>query len=146
MGGLAGNLEVMEVVLDDGTLRDRFVICGNPEAAERDHSVRAQLLEQLQAAIADSHDKPLGDRPALVQSLRAKPRHMVPSRRSACHAISPPSITMDWPVMYAASGEARNANSAAISSGVACRPSGMLRSTSSSISLVYSACCMGVST
>lgn len=70
---IAGNLEVKEVVLDDGTMRDRFVICRNPEAAERDHSVRAQLLEQLEAAIADSDDKPLGDRLALVQSLRAKP-------------------------------------------------------------------------
>jgi transposase len=70
---VAGNLEVKEVVLDDGTMRDRFVICRNPEAAERDQAVRVQLLEQLQAAIAGSDDKPLGDRLALLQSLRAKP-------------------------------------------------------------------------
>lgn len=70
---VAGNLEVKEVVLDDGTMRDRFVICRNPEAADRDRNVRAQLLEQLEAAIAGTDDKPLIERLALVQSLRAKP-------------------------------------------------------------------------
>jgi transposase len=70
---VAGNLEVKEVVLDDGTMRDRFVICRNPEAAERDRSIRAQLLEQLEAAIAGSDDEPLSERLALLQSLRAKP-------------------------------------------------------------------------
>ncbi len=70
---VAGNLEVKEVVLDDGTMRDRFVICRNPEAADRDRIVRAQLLEQLEAAIADSDDKPLGERLELAHSLRAKP-------------------------------------------------------------------------
>jgi Transposase DDE domain len=70
---VAGNLEVKEVVLDDGTMRDRFVICRNPEAADRDRRVRAQLLEQLGAAIASSDDKPLGERLELAQSLRAKP-------------------------------------------------------------------------
>ena len=70
---VAGNLEVKEVVLDDGTMRDRFVICRNPEAADRDRRVRAQLLEQLGAAIAGSDDKPLGERLELAQWLRAKP-------------------------------------------------------------------------
>jgi|SRR5579875_713396 len=51
---VAGNLEVKEVVLDDGTMHDRFVICRNPEAAERDQAIRAQLLEQLETAIAGS--------------------------------------------------------------------------------------------
>jgi hypothetical protein len=70
---VAGNLEVKEVVLDDGTMRDRFVICRNPEAAERDRSIRAQLLEQLEAAIAGSDDEPRSERLALLHSLRAKP-------------------------------------------------------------------------
>jgi len=30
---VAGNLEVKEVVLDEGTLRDRFLVCRNPETA-----------------------------------------------------------------------------------------------------------------
>jgi Transposase DDE domain len=70
---VAGNLEVREVVLDDGTMRDRFVICRNPEAAERGQAVRAQILEQLESAIAGSDAKPLDQRLALLQSLRAKP-------------------------------------------------------------------------
>ena len=70
---VAGNLEIKEVVLDDGTMRDRFVICRNPEAAERDRSIRAQLLERLESAIAGSDDKPLDERLALLQSLRARP-------------------------------------------------------------------------
>jgi transposase len=51
---VAGNLQIKEVVLDDGTLRDRFVICRNPEQAERDQHVRDELIAQLQAQIADS--------------------------------------------------------------------------------------------
>ena len=51
---IAGNLRVKEVVLDDGTMRDRFVICHNPEAAERDKTIRDQLLAQLATAIAGS--------------------------------------------------------------------------------------------
>jgi hypothetical protein len=51
---VAGNLEVKEVVIDDGAMRDRFVICRNPDQAERDRIVRDQLLAQLQAAIAGS--------------------------------------------------------------------------------------------
>jgi hypothetical protein len=70
---VAGNLEVKEVVLDDGTMRDRFVICRNPDAADRDRSVRAQLLEQLETAIAGSEDKPPGERVELAHSLRARP-------------------------------------------------------------------------
>ena len=53
---IAGNLEVKEVVVDDGVMRDRFVICRNPEQAERDRIVRDQLLAQLADAI-DGTDK-----------------------------------------------------------------------------------------
>ena len=51
---VAGNLEVKEVRIDDGTMRDRFVICRNPDQAERDQAVRDQLLAQLEDAIAGS--------------------------------------------------------------------------------------------
>jgi len=51
---VAGNLRVKEVVIDDGTMRDRFVVCHNPEQAERDRFVRDQLLGQLRDAIAGS--------------------------------------------------------------------------------------------
>ena len=68
---VAGNLEVKEVVIDDGTMRDRFVICRNPEAVERDRTVRDQLLAQLADAIegTDTHDP--GDRAALAAKLPA---------------------------------------------------------------------------
>ena len=42
---VADNLQVKEVVIDDGMMRDRFVICRNPEQAERDRIVRDQLLD-----------------------------------------------------------------------------------------------------
>jgi hypothetical protein len=51
---VAGNLEVKEVVIDDGVMRDRFVICRNPDQAERDRTVRENLLAQLGDAIAGS--------------------------------------------------------------------------------------------
>jgi hypothetical protein len=51
---VAGNLEVKEVVVDDGVMRDRFVICRNPDQAERDRAVRDNLLAQLNDAIAGS--------------------------------------------------------------------------------------------
>ena len=51
---VAGNLRVKEVVIDDATMRDRFVVCHNPEEADRDKSVRDQLLAQLGDAIAGS--------------------------------------------------------------------------------------------
>jgi hypothetical protein len=35
------------VIIDDATMRDRFVICHNPEEAKRDQQVREQLLAQI---------------------------------------------------------------------------------------------------
>lgn len=51
---VAGNLEVKEVVIDNGVMRDRFVICRNPDQAERDRTVRDNLVTQLGSAIAGS--------------------------------------------------------------------------------------------
>jgi transposase len=51
---VAENLRVKEVIIDDGTMRDRFVICHNPDEARRDKTVREQLLAQLADAIAGS--------------------------------------------------------------------------------------------
>src|ERR1700674_1167992 len=47
-----GNLRVKQVRIDDGTYRDRFVICHNPERAGRDQVVREQILDQLRQEIA----------------------------------------------------------------------------------------------
>jgi hypothetical protein len=48
----AGNLQVKEVRLPDAG--DRFVICYNPDAAERDAAIRADLIAKLEQTIAGS--------------------------------------------------------------------------------------------
>ena len=70
---VAGNLRVKEVVIDDGTMRDRFVICHNPEQAERDRAVRDQLLAQLGDAIAGSDTLSRAARAELAGELRSYP-------------------------------------------------------------------------
>ena len=72
---VAGNLEVKEVVLDEGTLCDRFVICRNPETATRDAAIRTALLEQLETAIAGSDDRSPAERHELACRLREKPAY-----------------------------------------------------------------------
>ncbi len=51
---VAGNLRIKEVKprLEQGVLADRFIICHNPEQAERDAAVRERLVTQLTAKIA----------------------------------------------------------------------------------------------
>ena len=52
---VADNLAVKEVRLpDDVATGDRFVVCFNPEAAERDRTVRERLVAQLEELIAGS--------------------------------------------------------------------------------------------
>jgi Transposase DDE domain len=70
---VAGNLRVKEVVIDDGTMRDRFVICHNPEEAKRDRAVREQLLARIQDAIAGSDKLSAEDRHKLYGQLSTKP-------------------------------------------------------------------------
>jgi hypothetical protein len=48
---VAENLRVKEVKISE---TERFVVCHNPEAAERDAAVRANLVERLEAMIAGS--------------------------------------------------------------------------------------------
>src|SRR5512132_4094380 len=69
---VAGNLEVKEVRVDDGTMRDRFVICRNPDQADRDKAVRDQLIKQLEDAIADSDQPSSAERARLAARLTAK--------------------------------------------------------------------------
>jgi hypothetical protein len=69
---VAGNLRVKEVIIDDGTMRDRFVICHNPDEAKRDEQVREQLLAQIQDQIADSDRLAAAERHKLYGQLSAK--------------------------------------------------------------------------
>jgi len=70
---VAGNLEVKEVVLDEGVMRDRFVVCRNPDEATRDAAIRERLVGQLEAAIAGSDELAPAAREKLACDLRAKP-------------------------------------------------------------------------
>lgn len=72
---VAGNLEVKEVVLDEGVMRDRFVVCRNPAEATRDAAVRDRLLAQLEAAIAGSDERSPAERETLAGTLRGKPTY-----------------------------------------------------------------------
>ena len=69
---VAGNLEIKEVRVDEGTMRDRFVICRNPEQAERDRAIREQLVAQLEQEIADSDRLDAAERAKLAGGLQAK--------------------------------------------------------------------------
>jgi Transposase DDE domain len=69
---VAGNLRVKEVVLDEGTMRDRFVVCHNPVEAERDKAVREQILAQLAQQLAGSDSLAAARRQDLACKLEAK--------------------------------------------------------------------------
>jgi transposase len=51
---IADNLHVREVVFDNGTMRDRFVVCHNPEEAIRDAAVRDSIIAELADRIKGS--------------------------------------------------------------------------------------------
>ena len=70
-----GNLRVKQVRIDDGTNRDRFVICHNPERAERDRTVRGQILERLQQEIHHADGLPPSKRSELYGALGTKPAY-----------------------------------------------------------------------
>ena len=57
---VAGNLRVKEVKISD---HERFVVCHNPEAAERDATVRTHLVEHLHGLIADTDRLPQRSEP-----------------------------------------------------------------------------------
>jgi hypothetical protein len=70
---VAANLRVKEVVIDDGTMRDRFVICHNPEQAERDRIVRQAIAQQLERVIAETDALAADKREEVACRLHAKP-------------------------------------------------------------------------
>jgi transposase len=76
---VAGNLRVKEVRVapggtDAGGVRaERFVVCHNPEAADRDAAVRARLIAHLEKLIAGSDQWSARRRDELVGTLKTKP-------------------------------------------------------------------------
>ena len=67
---VAGNLKVKEVRIAQD---ERFVICFNPGAAERDAAVRARMIAQLEEAITDSDQLSKDKRAELRGVISAKP-------------------------------------------------------------------------
>src|SRR3970282_2160371 len=55
---LAETLRVKEVVVADGERRRRYVVCHNPEQAERQRRHREKLLEELRLEL-ESQQQPL---------------------------------------------------------------------------------------
>ena len=78
---VADNLRVKEVTVapggdgdgDDGARTQRFVICHNPEQADRDQQVRTNLVAHLQQLIDGSDTWTARRRDELVGSLKTKP-------------------------------------------------------------------------
>ncbi len=68
-----GGLRVKQVRIDDGTDRDRFVICHNPERARRDQVIREQILARLAEQIARSDKLTPTKRRELYGALATKP-------------------------------------------------------------------------
>ncbi len=70
---LDGGLRVKQVRVDDATNRDRFVVCHNPERAERDQQVRDRILAQLKQQIAGADKLSAAKRSELYGALQTKP-------------------------------------------------------------------------
>jgi len=78
---VAGNLRVKEVSVapggkgdgDEGARAQRFVVCHNPEQAERDEAVRGQLVAHLDSLIVASDGWTDRRRDEFVGSLKTKP-------------------------------------------------------------------------
>jgi Transposase DDE domain len=70
-----GNLRVKQVRIDEGTNRDRFVICHNPERAERDRTVREQILDRLRQEIHHADGLAPSKRSELFGALQTKPAY-----------------------------------------------------------------------
>ena len=67
---VAGNLQVKEVKVRED---ERFVVCFNPEAADRDAAIRQLLVDKLTALIDGSDKLPAGKRSELVGKISTMP-------------------------------------------------------------------------
>jgi len=78
---VAGNLRVKEVAVapggkgdgDEGARAQRFVVCHNPEQADRDQAIRGQLVTHLEQLMAGSDAWTDRRRDEFVGSLKGKP-------------------------------------------------------------------------
>ncbi|WP_202911692.1 IS1634 family transposase [Segeticoccus rhizosphaerae] len=70
---VADNLSVKQVRVGDGARAQRFCVCLNPLAAERDATVRANIVAYLQTQIAGSDEWTVQRRDELAGKLKATP-------------------------------------------------------------------------
>jgi Transposase DDE domain len=76
---VADNLRVKEIRVapgggtNEGARAERFVVCHNPDAADRDAAVRERLIEHLSGLIEGSDAWPKRRRDEFVGSLKGKP-------------------------------------------------------------------------
>jgi hypothetical protein len=68
---VADNLQVKEVNLDDA--EDRFIVCYNPDTAQRDAAMRERLVAQLEQTIADADRLSVAKRAELRGVISTKP-------------------------------------------------------------------------
>ncbi len=81
------NLRVKEVRVDDGVMRDRFVICHNPERATHDAAVRANIVAELSSRIAGSDQMSATQRAELYGKLSTKAAFKRFLRRTATNKL-----------------------------------------------------------
>jgi hypothetical protein len=103
----AGNLRVKEVYVGNGERRQRFVVCHNPEAAERDRQVRANLIAYVTSQIDGTDTWSKSRRDELAGKLRTTPtagsgstRPRSPARPSsmASGCCAPPTTASPRPI------------------------------------------------
>lgn len=70
---VADNLQVKEVIVGHGELRRRYIVCYNPEQAERERKHREQVVVDLEEALAEHEDH--NARRKWVAQLRASGRY-----------------------------------------------------------------------
>ena len=89
---VADNLRVKEVRISE---HERFIVCHNPEAADRDAAIRADMLDKLRELITDTDQLSerkraerrgvISTKPGLNRYLRVHTRWAAAHRRRRCH-------------------------------------------------------------
>jgi len=72
---VAENLQVKEVIVGDGERRRRYVVCYNPQEAERQARHRSQVLEELAAELGTLRESKISSHAKRVCELRASGRY-----------------------------------------------------------------------
>jgi hypothetical protein len=88
---VAQNLRVKEVVLGDGERRRRYIVCHNPQEAERSRAHRAELLVELQAELASLRETPAGQSKRACALLNSARFGRYLKRRATGHPLLDPA-------------------------------------------------------